>query len=329
MQRHRPFGPDARRDAARRGRQGAPPLHPLERRPLGGRSGRARAPSRASARSPATSPCPASPRRSCSGSQRHEPEIFARVATVLLPKDYVRLLLTGDKASEMSDAAGTLWLDVADARLVGRAAGARPASTASQMPELVEGSGADRHAQAPISPRAGACRREVVAGRRRRRQRRAALRRRRGRAGRRLRLARHLGRALRRQPTAIRRNPAGAVHAFCHAVPGTWHQMGVLALGRRVRWTGWRGVTAAERGRPVARARRRRRPAPSSILFLPYLSGERTPHNDVAVPRRLLRPRPGASTRSDMTQAVLEGVAFAFKRLPRRADHAAGTEPSG
>ena len=92
--------------------------------------------------SPATWPCPGSPRPSWPGWPGTSRDLFARVATVLLPKDYLRLLMTGAKVSDMSDAAGTLWLDVAGAGLVGAAAGGHRADPGAACPRLVEGSAA-------------------------------------------------------------------------------------------------------------------------------------------------------------------------------------------
>jgi xylulokinase len=107
-----------------------------------------------------------------------------------------------------------------------------------------------------------------------------------------------------------RANPAGAVHAFCHAVPGTWHQMGVsLSAAASLDWIANILKTPAadlvgELGEGPA--------GPSSIIFLPYLSGERTPHNDVAV-RGVFSGLDQSHGRKDLVQSVLEGVAFAFK----------------
>ena len=198
--------------------------------------------------------------------REHEPEVFGAVARVLLPKDYVRLRMTGEHVAEMSDAAGTLWLDVGAARLVATNCSPRPASTREHMPRLVEGTapsgdlrrelaGALGHAAAASSSRAA--RGDNAA---------AALRRRRGRARRRLRLARHLGRALRRQRRHSRPNPPGAVHAFCHALPGTWHQMGVmLSAAGSLDWLSRhsRPASAAELAAEVGDASRRRRRSPS------------------------------------------------------------------
>ncbi|ODN71875.1 Xylulose kinase [Methylobrevis pamukkalensis] len=105
-------------------------------------------------------------------------------------------------------------------------------------------------------------------------------------------------------------NTAGAVHAFCHAVPDTWHQMGVfLSATDSLNWlSGLLRTPAAD----LAGALGARVERPSPVLFLPYLSGERTPHNDAGARGAFvgLGHEAGASA---MTQAVLEGVAFAFR----------------
>lgn len=239
--------------------------------------------------------------------KRHEPEIFAKVKTVLLPKDYVRLLLTGDKASEMSDSAGTLWLATPERawsdemlKLTGL--------ERSQMPELFEGSAVTGTLKPELASRWGMTGKVVLAG------------------GGGDNAASGCGVGAVAPGTGFisigtsgvvfvtadqyRSNPAGAVHAFCHAVPGTWHQMGVaLSAAGSLEWLS--AVLQAEPAELVAPLGETPK-GPSSILFLPYLSGERTPHNDVAV-RGAFFGLDQAHGRKDMTQAVLEGVAFSFK----------------
>ena len=239
--------------------------------------------------------------------EEHEPELFRQVARVLLPKDYVRLLLTGEAVSEMSDSAGTLWLDVArrdwsDAMLVATHL------TRAQMPRLVEGSEAGGTLRPAIAAQLGLPPGVIVAGG----------------AGDNAASAAGIGvvepgRAFLSLGTsgvyfvanaAFSPNPARAVHAFCHAFPATWHQMTVmLSAASALRWL--RDAThAGSEAELVAEAQAL--PDGASVpMFLPYLSGERTPHND-----------PHASGvffglthdhgRGHLAQAVLEGVAFAF-----------------
>ncbi|MDB2384228.1 FGGY-family carbohydrate kinase, partial [bacterium] len=109
-------------------------------------------------------------------------------------------------------------------------------------------------------------------------------------------------------------NTAGAVHAFCHAVPNTWHQMGViLSATDSLNWVAnLTGQSAIE----LANAVEQSYAGPGDEIFLPYLSGERTPHNNAAARGSFV----GLSHLSDpqkMAQAVMEGVSFAFKDSQR------------
>jgi len=225
---------------------------------------------------------------------------------VLLPKAYIRYRLTGEMIEEMSDASGTLWLDVG-ARDWSDAALAATGLSRQAMPRLVEG-----NAQAGVLDRALAARwrmthRPVLAG------------------GAGDNAAGAVGLSAIRPGDAFvslgtsgvlfattdrfRPWPQAAVHAFCHALPGTWHQMGVtLSAAASLSW--WAGVTGrseaellAEVGEPGA---------PSPALFLPYLGGERTPHNDGTI-RGAFAGLSHATDRRLLTQAVLEGVAFSLR----------------
>lgn len=239
--------------------------------------------------------------------RRHEPEVFARTALVLLPKDWLRLQLCGEAVSEMSDASGTLWLDVA-ARDWSDTLLAATGMTRAQMPRLVEGSAVSgllrrEHAQRwglrggiPVAGGGGDNAASAVG------------------IG-----AVAPGRGFVSLGTSgvvflagdrFRPDPARAVHAFCHALPGLWHQMGVmLSAASALRWatvlTG-QDDEAALLARVATLDARARAAAP---LFLPYLSGERTPHNDPHAQGVLfgLGPAHGAA---EVGYAVLEGVAF-------------------
>jgi xylulokinase len=166
--------------------------------------------------------------------RNHEPEVFARVALVLLPKDYLRLWMTGDAVAEMSDAAGTSWLDVGRRDWDDGLLGATHLGRAN-MPRLVEGSDVSGTVRADLAQQWGLPKDVVVAG---------------GggdnaasavgvgvvKAGGRLCLPGHVGRALRRLGR-LPADAASAVHTFCHALPGTWHQMGViLAAADALNW---------------------------------------------------------------------------------------------
>jgi xylulokinase len=237
--------------------------------------------------------------------RKHEPEIFAQTRSVLLPKDYVRLVLTGDKASDMSDAAGTLWLDVAKRRW----SAAMLAATGldeSHMPALYEGPQVTGVLREEIALRWGMERVPVVAG-----------------AGDNAGGALGVGvigdgQGMLSLGTSgvifvandsFRPNPASAVHAFCHALPGMWHQMSVhLSAASCVDWAA-PVLGATDAAEFFVRAAQIT-PGSAPELFLPYLSGERTPHNDPHARGAFL----GLSHESDgarLAAAVLEGVAFA------------------
>jgi xylulokinase len=238
--------------------------------------------------------------------REHEPEIFAGVRKVLLPKDYLRLRMTGDYASDMSDAAGTLWLDVARRRWSSQMLEACDL-TEEAMPALFEGSEATGRLRPEIAERWGMARVPVAGGG----GDQAA-----GAAG--AGVVRPGEASLSLGTSGVyfvsgdryRPNPAMAVHAFCHCIPDTWHQMSViLSAASCVSWLV--GVTgAASEGALIEEAEANDRPA-KSVLFLPYLTGERTPHNDPTAMGVFCGLSP-ETDRAELTRAVLEGVAFAF-----------------
>ncbi len=236
--------------------------------------------------------------------RENEPDTFARIAKILLPKDYLRLFLTGNHVSEMSDAAGTAWFDT----------GAREWSdelltachlSRGQMPDLVEGlapSGNLRDKLAvdldlPAMTVAGGAGDNAA----------AAIG-----AG----VVQDGGAFLSLGTSGVlfaanagyRPDPASAVHSFCHAVPDTWHQMGViLAASDALQWLSrLTGQSAAELTGDLGPLT-----APTRTLFLPYLGGERTPHNDAAIRGQFLHLDHATDAKA-ATRAVLEGVAFAF-----------------
>jgi xylulokinase len=238
---------------------------------------------------------------------RHEPELFARCAKVLLPKDWLRWRLTGAFFSDMSDAAGTLWMDVG-ARAWSPALLEAGGMTLAQMPALVEGSdiaGAlHAEAAAALGLRAGT---PVAGG-----------------GGDNAASAVGIGAVEAGQgflslgtsgvlfvvTDRYRPNPASAVHAFCHALPGRWHQMSVMlscasCLAWVTRLTGAASEAALlEKVAGLDDAALARAP-----LFLPYLSGERTPHNDPHAQGAFF----GLTNETDAARlghAVIEGVAF-------------------
>lgn len=236
---------------------------------------------------------------------KHEPSIFAQVRSVLLPKDYIRLCMTGGKATDLSDASGTLWLDVgkrnwSDAML------AITGLDQSHMPAIHEGSEVTGTLRGEVAARWGMNRVPVAAG-----------------GGDNAAGAAGIGviadgDALLSLGTSgvifvathdFRPNPDRAVHAFCHCLPGMWHQMSVhLSAASCVDWGARLCGTDLPGFFALAQAAG---PAAGRELFLPYLSGERTPHNDPQVCGAFLGLR-NESDPSRIAAAVLEGVAFAL-----------------
>ena len=240
---------------------------------------------------------------------KHEPDLFARVACVLLPKDWLRLCMTGEKVSEMSDAAGTLWLDVAGRCWSPELLAACDLSEA-QMPRLVEGSAVSARLLPAIAREWGLPEGLPVAGG----------------GGDNAASAVGIGAVAPGQgflslgtsgvmfvvTDRYRPNPVSAVHAFCHALPGLWHQMSVtLSAASSLAWlTHLLGAAdeATLLGQAAALTDEQRDAAP---LFLPYLSGERTPHNDAAA-QGLFFGLTHDTDPARLAWSVIEGVAFSM-----------------
>lgn len=236
----------------------------------------------------------------------HEPRIFDRVALVLLPKDYLRLWLTGEAVAEMSDAAGTSWLDTGARDWDDGLLAATHLSRAN-MPRLVEGSEVSGTLRADLARSWGLPEGVVVAGG----------------GGDNAASAVGVGvvqpgeafvslgtsGVLFAASAAYQPDAASAVHTFCHALPGTWHQMGViLAAADALNWY----ARLVDRKSSDLTAEIGGLAAPGRTLFLPYLGGERTPHNDAAVRGSFLH-LDHATDRAALTRAVLEGVTHAFR----------------
>jgi xylulokinase len=249
---------------------------------------------------------------------KHEPQIRDALAHVLLPKDYLRLWLTGEHVAEMSDASGTSWLDT----------GARDWSddlltatglNRSHMPRLVEGSAVSGTMRTALAARWGIPAGTIVAG------------------GGGDNAASGVGVGVVRAGDAfVSLGTSGvlfaandgyqpdadtAVHTFCHALPKTWHQMGViLSCTDALNWyAGLVGQDAATLTGELGALQ-----APGATRFLPYLGGERTPLNSASV-RGAFLGLEHATDRQAATRAVLEGVTFAFRDC-RDALAATGTK---
>jgi xylulokinase len=238
--------------------------------------------------------------------RHHEPELFHATARVLLPKDWLRLRLVGEAVSEASDASGTLWLDVAARRWSPVLLDASGLDE-RHMPRLVEGdtvSGRLRPEAAaeldlppgiPVAGGAGDNAAGAVGiGCIRPGQGFVSL----GTSG-----------VIFVSDAAPKPLPERTVHAFCHCLPTTWHRMSVIlsAAGSLAWFAGVAGVPAPDLVAEMEREREGR----GRVTFLPYLSGERTPHNDAQARGAFLGLDAGTS-RADLTRAVLEGVAFAL-----------------
>lgn len=250
--------------------------------------------------------------------RRWEPEVFSKVSKILLPKDFLRLWLTGEYVAEMSDAAGTSWLETArrdwsDGLL------ARTDLSRDHMPRLVEGREVSGELRPALAARWGFRRGVAVAG------------------GGGDNAASAVGVGVVKDGQAFvslgtsgvlfaandgfRPDSGTAVHTFCHAFPNAWHQMGViLSAADSLNWFAHLvGEDAAALTSELGSLQ-----PPGKTRFLPYLGGERTPLNDAAV-RGAFVGLEHATDRRAATRAVLEGVGFAFRDC-RDALAATGTE---
>ncbi|MDJ0686030.1 MAG: xylulokinase [Alphaproteobacteria bacterium] len=240
--------------------------------------------------------------------KRREPESYARIAHILPPKDYVRLRLTGGLATDMADAAGTLWLDQAKrgwSETLCRVSATDPA----WLPRLCEGTqlaGALTEAAAmalgltaglPVAAGGGdAAAGAVGIGAMNQGDAFISL----GTSG-----------QLFAAADSYRPNPAGMVHAFAHAVPDRWFQMAAMLNGARpLQW--WSETTGVEIADLLAEVENDIGKDPGRApLFLPYLTGERTPHNDAAI-RGGFYGLENDTSRAEMTRAVIDAVAYSF-----------------
>jgi xylulokinase len=252
--------------------------------------------------------------------KEHEPAIFAQVRRVLLPKDYLRLWLTGEHVGEMSDAAGTSWLDTGGRRWSEELLAATGMSV-DQMPRLMEGIDPSGILRPELATRWGMGSGIVVAG------------------GAGDNAASAIGAGTVAAGSAFvslgtsgvlfaatarySPNPDSAVHSFCHALPDTWHQMGVILSAAAA--LDWFATLTGSTPKGLTEALGDTLMPPGPVTFLPYLSGERTPHNDAAI-RGVFVGLAHESDRAALTRAVMEGVAFAL-RDNLEALRATGTEP--
>ena len=237
----------------------------------------------------------------------HEPEVFAQVVKVLLPKDFIRFQLTGEFVTDMSDASGTGWLDV-ERREWSDALLALCGLNLGHMPRLVEGSAAGGRLRADVARALGLQPGIVVAGG----------------GGDNAASAVGMGAV---QPgqgflslgtsgvlfvvtPAYAPNPASATHANCHAVPQRWHQMSVmLSAASCLHWATRLLGAATESELEIKAGTLTLAERAQAPMFLPYLSGERTPHNSAQV-RGSFHGLNHDTDAACLAYAVIEGVTF-------------------
>lgn len=239
--------------------------------------------------------------------RNHEPEAYARVAKVLLPGAYLNFYLTGEHVSDMSDCSGTSWLDVAARDWSDELLGASHMRR-DQMPRLVEGSAAAGQLRTELASAWGVSNDVVVAGGAGDNAAAACG------AG-----ALHEGQGFVSLGTSgvllLARDdyqpaPETAVHTFCHALPDCWYQMGVMLSATAS--LDWLAQISGQSAETLTKALGPTPSPPGPLRFLPYLSGERTPHNDAEI-RGAFVGIETQTTLPDMTRAVLEGVAFGLR----------------
>ncbi|MCY3859497.1 MAG: xylulokinase [Gammaproteobacteria bacterium] len=239
--------------------------------------------------------------------RKHEPDLFEATKTILLPKDYVRLKMTGESATDMSDASGTLWLNVAKRSWHSDMLDSCEL-TVDQMPALFEGSDVTGVLTSEIAASWGMKRVPVVGG-----------------AGDQAAGAVGAGAVTPGICTlslgtsgvmfapdfGYQPNPSGGIHTFCHALPNTWHEMAVmLSAAGSLTWVSQ--ITKSDSEATLINDIEARQASSDSVIFLPYLSGERTPHNN-PLAKGVFSGLTADTDRAELGYAVLEGVAFALR----------------
>jgi len=237
--------------------------------------------------------------------RRHEPETYGRIARIMLPKDYVRLRLTGEWAIDVADASGTLLLDVARRNWSAEVLDALeiPAAWLPPVLESPEVSGltiaCDEVSRGiPVAAGAGDCAAAAVG---------VGI----DRPGPLSIVLGTSGVVFAALP-GFASDPQARVHAFCHAVPGQWHAMGVmLSAAGSLQWLRDRLAPGTSFADLVAEAEAWG-PGVDGLLFAPYLAGERTPHADPSA-RGAFTGLELRHDRGALVRAVLEGVAFGLR----------------
>lgn len=239
--------------------------------------------------------------------QNHEPNIASLIHKVLLPKDFIRLKLSGEYASDLSDASGTGWLSV-EQRSWCEPLLQVTGMTVEQMPKLYEGNEITGYLRAPLAKRWKMSCVPIVAG-----------------AGDNAAGALGMGVCQPRQAMlslgtsgvyfmvsdGAKQNPQACVHSFCHALPNQWHLMSViLSAAACLNWFA-QMIGKISVAQLLEEVEDYGDFTPSQVSFLPYLSGERTPHNNPNA-KGVFFGLSHSTTRVEMTKAVLEGVSYAL-----------------
>ena len=237
---------------------------------------------------------------------KNEPKIFNKIRTVLLPKDFLRFRLCGEAISDMSDSSGTLWMDTAARDWSEKILNATSLSR-DQMPRLVEGTSPGGVLHSELAREWGIKTKTIIAG------------------GGGDNAAGAIGVGAIKSGSAFislgtsgvyfvvnslfTHNAREGAHAFCHCIPDTWHQMGViLSASSCLSWLS--GIMKQSESELISGLESSPH-QPGELIFLPYLSGERTPHNNPNAQGVFfgLTHQHGVK---ELTKAVLEGVAYAF-----------------
>lgn len=236
---------------------------------------------------------------------KHQPNIAAQISKVLLPKDYLRLVMTGEYASDVSDASGTMWLDVAKRNWNQDLLNACGLNI-DNMPKLFEGNQVTGYLRKEIAQQWNMSEVPVVAG---------------GGDN----AAGAIGVGVYQSGQAMlslgtsgvyfvvtdkfTANPKKAVHSFCHALPDRWHLMSViLSAASAVDWV--KKVTGIGDIQTLFR-QAEQSAVNSEAIFLPYLSGERTPHNNPYA-KGVFWGLTHNDDQASIAKAVIEGVSFAL-----------------
>lgn len=237
--------------------------------------------------------------------KENEPNIFAQTSFVLLPKDYLAYKFTGNMSSDYSDASGTLWLNPKSRHWDKDLLSASGLSE-SNMPKLFEGCDVVGRLTELSSKELGVPQVPLVAG-----------------AGDNAAGAIGMGVVNPGQgiislgtsgvyfavSDAHKTNPRNTVHAFCHALPNRWHQMGVTLSAANC--LGWYAALVNESIASLLEGLEQADIMETSVVFLPYLNGERTPHNDTYASGQFFGLS-NNTNQADMVLAILEGVAFSL-----------------